>query len=213
MGIEGNSTMAGKWTVQLVIMTGALLMVLVFSGAFLDPPRLGARTGGAVHVVSRVSSPYRVGGNTHNRRPPERAHVGLRCGELAWLGPVSDALGCQEQVLAQPAAQCSHRHFVLADLGDNNCACAPPGSDCKRGSPEVRIAKVSSLYRVGGKTRTTKRLSVPPTTASPSGEDADWQQLWATLPAAELLERVDYSTTVCAEHGELDRTSTSVIVQ
>ena len=144
--------MAGKWTVQLVIMTGALLMVLVFSGAFLDPPRLGARTGGAVHVVSRVSSPYRVGGNTHNRRPPERAHVGLRCGELAWLGPVSDALGCQEQVLAQPAAQCSHRHFVLADLGDNNCACAPPGSDCKRGSPEVRIAKVSSLYRVGGNT-------------------------------------------------------------
>lgn len=79
---------------------------------------------------------------------PERAHFGFRCGELDWLGPVAGAPDCQQRVLARPASQCSHRYFVLADFADNNCACAPPDSDCAMGSPEVRVAEVASVYRI-----------------------------------------------------------------
>ena len=77
-------------------------------------------------------------------------HAGFRCGQLAWLGPVAAASGCQQKVLARPAGQCSHRCFVLADRNDNNCACAPPDSvtDCTTGSSELRVAKMSSVCRI-----------------------------------------------------------------
>ena len=87
---------------------------------------------------------------TPERATPVVIHAGFRCGQLAWLGPVAAASGCQQKVLARPAGQCSHRYFVLADRNDNNCACAPPDSvtDCTMGSSELRVAKMSSLYRI-----------------------------------------------------------------
>ena len=195
---------------------------------------LAARNDGHRALAVAVPDPKQQGGRIGIARPqcPELIAANLRCGRLGWLDEYpATAAGCLVLVRSQPAPNCSHTHFVYADLGDRNCACAPPRpADCEGpGSKDVIGAVVASLYRAGGvdsEGGTThnlrsaaevaagsKRLSAPPTTASPSGEDADWQQLWATLPAAELLERVDYSTTVCAEHGELDRTSTSVIVQ
>ena len=85
---------------------------------------------------------------------------------------MNNASGCEQKVLAQPALQCSHRYFVLADLGDHNCACAPPGSDCEYGSPEVRTAKVASLYRVATPALPGGAVVKPPLPPTSSHDDA-----------------------------------------
>ena len=83
---------------------------------------------------------------------PERIGANLRCGQLPWLDecPATPA-GCLALVVGQPAARCSHTHFIYADLGDRNCACAPPRpANCDGpGSKDVIGAVVASLYRAG----------------------------------------------------------------
>ena len=84
---------------------------------------------------------------------PQSELVGarLRCGQLGWLDQFpATAAGCMALVLALPAAGCSHTHFVYADLGDRNCACAPPApAECDGpGSQDVIAATKSSLFRV-----------------------------------------------------------------
>ena len=73
----------------------------------------------------------------------------LRCGRIGWLSKFpAAAAGCLALVRAQPAASCSHTYFVYADLGDRNCACTPPRSNCgDLGSKDVVAAAVASLYR------------------------------------------------------------------
>ena len=51
-------------------------------------------------------------------------------------------------VLARPASECSHRHFIFADFGDNDCACAPPGlaeDSCVRDSVHARVASTYQM--------------------------------------------------------------------
>ena len=96
-----------------------------------------------------------VGSSLTPTADPERIGPNLRCGRLSWLDEYPEAaVGCLVLVRAQPAASCSHTHFVYADLGDGNCACAPPAADCDSvASAAVVTAVVASLYRasrVGG---------------------------------------------------------------
>ena len=84
-------------------------------------------------------------------REPERVGAGMRCGGQSWLDKYpATAAGCLALVLGQPtASRCSHTHFVYADLGDRNCACAPllPAQCDRAGSKDVVAAVVASLYR------------------------------------------------------------------
>lgn len=79
-----------------------------------------------------------------------RLRANVRCGRLAWLQVFpATAAGCLEEVRRHWASDCSHNHFVYADLTDNNCACAPPKANCDDldHSPDIHEAKVSSLYK------------------------------------------------------------------
>lgn len=65
-----------------------------------------------------------------------------------WLSRFpSRAEECAKMVLQEPAASCSHRHFVWANLGDHNCACAPPALDCA-GRAHDTPAIFASLYTI-----------------------------------------------------------------
>lgn len=80
-------------------------------------------------------------------QPPfvERVAPKRRCGKSPWLGPEATAKDCAARILAEPAETCSRDHFVYADLGDGNCACAPRGSAC---STSDTVAAIASLYRI-----------------------------------------------------------------
>ena len=116
---------------------------------------LAARNDGHRALAVAVPDPKQQGGRIGIARPqcPELIGANLRCGRLGWLDEYpATAAGCLVLVRSQPAPNCSHTHFVYADLGDRNCACAPPRpADCEGpGSKDVIGAVVASLYRAGG---------------------------------------------------------------
>ena len=86
-----------------------------------------------------------------------RVGANLRCGRLPWLNEnPAAAAGCLALVQGQPAANCSHTCFVYADLGDRNCACAPPHPALcdDPGSKDVIGAAIASLYKAADPTTT-----------------------------------------------------------
>lgn len=111
---------------------------------------LFGETGGSGHADSKHRggvAPLPQTRATGVAKTATRIAMNTRCGTEAWLGQVDNPALCMRKVLARPATECNHRYFVLADLGDNNCACAPPSSGCVA-DDEIHHAVVSSVYRV-----------------------------------------------------------------
>lgn len=95
---------------------------------------------------------------------PQLQEDGMRCGDESWLGtgPLlshADATElCMLRVLARPDTMCSHEYFVLADKGDMNCACVPPGASCSN-TGELYPAKFASTYRIENRSSTDLRAN------------------------------------------------------
>ena len=157
----------------VVLVTGALLLLVLPVTVVLDPPRLGARTGGA--VVSRAPAPGRGGryhlphlapnrdqldaalssaATSHAESPPghpQRVAQHTKCGGMDWLGVRPTAAACAALVRSQPAsAGCSNTHFMWVDDGDGNCKCTPSTAACD-GRDAVSGA-VASLFITGRET-------------------------------------------------------------
>ena len=176
----------------LVLVVGLFLLSVLWG---LDhttgPAGIGQRSLGLISDSDRERTGVaRTQGTAQNVAPALVAHAALlashrRCGELPWLGVAATTEACLARVLEQPATACSHTHFIYADLGDRNCACATPGSHCDPSDDRAtRTAAVSSLYRISAPELTPSVLAPGPHNHRSPGPIVDNPDATAATAAA-----------------------------